>query len=78
MKKIFTLASVVAMMFAGAQTAMAQETLVVDGSKSYVWELTQGTDYVLPGTDSSWYCQPGFFTHKNGETWTFRANGDAM
>lgn len=78
MKKSFTHFALATAFFAGAFNAMAQQTLVVDGSKSYVWELTQGTDYILPGTDGSWYCQPGFFTHKDGETWTFRANGDAM
>lgn len=72
MKKWFTRLGLALALFAGTTTAMAQETLVVDGSKSYLWELTQGTEYVLPGTDGTWYCQPGFFTHKEGNVWTFK------
>lgn len=78
MKKWFTRLGLAMAIFAGTTTAMAQQTLVVDGSRSYAWELTQGADYILPGTDGSWYCQPGFFTHKEGDKWTFRANDMAM
>lgn len=77
MKKLFISLGITLALFAGAVTSQAQETLVVDGSKSYLWQLNKGTDYVIPGTDDTWYCQPGFFTHKNGETWTFNANGNA-
>lgn len=77
MKKWFTRLGVAMAIFAGTTTAMAQETLVVDGSKSYLWELTKGSEYKLPGTDGTWYCQPGFFTHVNGDVWKFNSNGDA-
>lgn len=77
MKKWFTRLGLALALFAGTTTAMAQETLVVDGSKSYLWELNQGTNYTLPGTDGTWYCQPGFFTHVNGDVWKFNANGMA-
>jgi len=76
MKKWFTRIGLALALFAGPTSAMAQETLVVDGSKSYLWTLTQGTDYRLPGTDESWYAMPGFFTHKEGDVWTFNAYGD--
>jgi len=74
MKKWFTRLGLALALFAGTTTAMAQQTLVVDGSKSYLWELVQGTDYTLPGTDGTWYCQPGFFTHKSGDVWTFKGH----
>ena len=55
----------------------AQQTLTVDGSKGYDWVdgdgLVQGTDYIIPGTDGTWYAMPDFFTHKEGNVWTFNA-----
>lgn len=77
MKKVFTLMAMAAMMFVFASTVQAQDALTVDGTESYYNLLMTGTDYVLPGTDADWYCQPGFFTHKDGEVWTFNANGEA-
>ena len=66
-----------AMMLVTAIAVQAQDALTVDGTESYYNLLVNGTDYVLPGTDGSWYCQPGFFTHKEGDVWTFNANSEA-
>ena len=66
-----------AALFAFASGVQAQDALTVDGTESYYNLLMTGTDYVLPGTDADWYCQPGFFTHKDGDVWTFNANGEA-
>ena len=62
-------------LLASASTVQAQTELVVDGSKGYDGTLVQGQDYVLPGTDGTWYAQPGFFTHKQDNVWTFRGFG---
>ena len=77
MKKIFTRVAMTAMMLVTAIAVQAQDALTVDGTESYYNLLVDGTDYVLPGTDGSWYCQPGFFTHKEGDVWTFNANSEA-
>ena len=73
MKNLFTRLGVAMALFACASTASAQETLVVDGTKGYDGVLVQGADYVLPGTDETWYAMPEYFTHKSGDVWTFNA-----
>lgn len=73
MKKLFTTLGIAMAFIAGANTASAQQELVVDGTKGYDGVLVQGTDYVLPGTDETWYAMPEFFTHKEGNVWTFNA-----
>ena len=75
MKKWFTQFALAAAMLAGATTAQAQTELVVDGSKGYDGTMVQGQDYILPGTDATWYAQPGFFTHKKDNVWTFQGFG---
>ena len=75
MKKWFTQMGLAIALLAGTATAQAQTELVVDGTKGYDGTLVQGQDYILPGTDASWYAQPGFFTHKEGNVWTFRGFG---
>ena len=77
MKKWFTRLGVAMAIFASATAVQAQETLVIDGSKGYDGSLVKGQDYVLPGTDESWYIMPDFFTHKSGDVWTFQAYGQA-
>ena len=64
-------------LFAGATAVQAQTELVLDGSKGYDGVLVKGQDYVLPGTDASWYVMPDIFTHKSGDVWTFQAYGQA-
>ena len=73
MKRLFTRLGIAMALFASASMASAQETLVVDGTKGYDQVLVQGADYVLPGTDATWYAQPEYFTHKAGNVWTFNA-----
>ena len=77
MKKWFTQLGVAMALFASATTVQAQETLVIDGSKGYDGTLVKGQDYILPGTDESWYVMPDIFTHKSGDVWTFQAYGQA-
>jgi hypothetical protein len=77
MKKWFTLMGVAMALFAGATAVQAQTELVLDGSKGYDGVLVKGQDYVLPGTDASWYVMPDIFTHKSGDVWTFQAYGQA-
>ncbi|MBO4658098.1 MAG: DUF5121 domain-containing protein [Prevotella sp.] len=64
-------------LFASATAVQAQTELVIDGSKGYDGTLVKGQDYVLPGTDASWYVMPDIFTHKSGDVWTFQAYGQA-
>ena len=77
MKKWFTRFSLATLLLASTNTMSAQQTLTVDGSKGYDWVdgdgLVQGTDYIIPGTDETWYAMPDFFTHKVGNVWTFNA-----
>ena len=75
MKKWFTRLGVAMAIFASATTVQAQTTLVIDGSRGYDGVLVKGQDYILPGTDESWYVMPDFFTHKSGEVWTFQGYG---
>ena len=77
MKKWFTRLGVAMAIFATATAVQAQETLVIDGSRGYDGTLVKGQDYVLPGTDESWYVMPDIFTHKSGDVWTFQAYGQA-
>lgn len=77
MKKWFTRLGVVMALFASATAVQAQTELVIDGSKGYDGTLVKGQDYVLPGTDASWYVMPDIFTHKSGDVWTFQAYGQA-
>jgi len=77
MKKWFTLLGVAISMFASASAVQAQTTLVIDGSKGYDGTLVKGQDYILPGTDETWYVMPDIFTHKSGDVWTFQAYGQA-
>ena len=77
MKKWFTRLGVAMAIFACAATVQAQETLVIDGTRGYDGTLVKGQDYILPGTDETWYAMPDIFTHKSGEVWTFQAYGQA-
>ena len=77
MRKWFTRLGVAMAIFACATTVQAQTALVIDGSKGYDGVLVKGQDYILPGTDESWYVMPDFFTHKSGDVWTFQAYGQA-
>ncbi len=77
MKRLFTRLGVAMAIFACATAVQAQTTLVIDGSRGYDGVLVKGQDYVLPGTDESWYVMPDFFTHKSGDVWTFQAFGQA-
>lgn len=73
MKRSFTRLALAMALFAGTTTANAAETLVVDGTKAYDQELVQGADYILPGTDETWYAQPEFFTRNADGSWKFNA-----
>ena len=77
MKKWFTRLGVAMAIFASATAVQAQTTLVIDGSRGYDGTLVKGQDYILPGTDETWYAMPDIFTHKSGEVWTFQAYGQA-
>lgn len=77
MKKWFTRLGVAIAVFASATAVQAQTELVIDGSRGYDGTLVKGQDYILPGTDESWYVMPDFFTHKSGDVWTFQAYGQA-
>ena len=77
MKKWFTRLGVAITLFASATAGQAQTALVIDGSRGYDGTLVKGQDYILPGTDESWYIMPDFFTHKEGDVWTFQAYGQA-
>ncbi len=73
MNKMFTRMALAVALIAGASTtAQAQTALAVDGSKGYDGVLVKGQDYILPGTDKSWYVMPDLFTHKEGDVWTFQ------
>lgn len=73
MNKLFTFLGSTILWLVFANNLSAQETLVVDGSKGYDGVLVQGGSYILPGTDETWYAMPEFFTHNEGNTWTFNA-----
>ena len=77
MKKWITRLGVAMAIFACATTVQAQTSLVIDGSRGYDGVLVKGQDYILPGTDETWYIMPDFFTHKSGEVWTFQGYGQA-
>ena len=77
MKKWFTRLGVAMAVFASATAVQAQTELVIDGTKGYDGTLVKGQDYILPGTDASWYIMPDLFTHKSGDVWTFQAYGQA-